>query len=260
MIRRLTLLFVSLALVLALVSPAADAAARERGVAVGAVPVTAALVTSYCASAEELAVLNLINQYRAQNGLPGLSLSLTLSKAAEYHSLDMAQYNYFSHNLADGTTWSQNITNHGYTYGTWKGENIAAGHATPQSVFDGWRNSPGHNANMLHPSFTAIGIGLVVQPGTTYTYYWTTTFGGVADQQAVGCDGSVPSTGSGPSAGSGGGSAPTAAPSANTGRSGRPARGTGGGTGGAGSQPTAKPSTAPKPGSGSTPSRPPRTR
>jgi uncharacterized protein YkwD len=61
------------------------------------------------------------------------------------------------------------------------GENIAAGFSTAQDVFNAWKNSPGHNANMLDPSFKAIGIGLATVSGSSYTYYWTTDFGGVVD-------------------------------------------------------------------------------
>ncbi|MDP9369945.1 MAG: SH3 domain-containing protein [Chloroflexota bacterium] len=134
-----------------------------------------------CADPEERTFLGLINNYRAANGLPGLQLSESLSGAADYHSVDMAHKDYFSHTLANGVTWGQNIANHGYTYDTYQGENIASGNESASATFDQWRNSPGHNANMLNPNFTAIGIGRAYNGNATYDWYWTTTFGGYVD-------------------------------------------------------------------------------
>ena len=42
---------------------------------------------------------------------------------------------------------------------------------------DAWKNSPGHNQNMLDGSWTEIGIGRAYNSGSTYGWYWTTTFG-----------------------------------------------------------------------------------
>ena len=72
----------------------------------------------------------------------------------------------------------------GYDYYTSKGENIAAGQATGAAVFTSWRNSSGHNANMLGSGYKVIGVSLVVVPGSPYTYYWTTDFGGYVDPTA----------------------------------------------------------------------------
>ena len=93
----------------------------------------------------------------------------------------MAQNNYFDHNdLPIGRTWSARISDCGYNHGTYIGENIAAGYPFAQSAFDAWKNSPGHNSNMLSTSFTAIGIGRY-QGGGTFGTYWTTAFGGYDD-------------------------------------------------------------------------------
>jgi len=72
----------------------------------------------------------------------------------------------------------------GYNYNTCMGENIAAGYSTAAAVFEAWKKSSGHNANMLKAEFKVIGISLKVVPGTTYTYYWTTDFGGYVDPSA----------------------------------------------------------------------------
>jgi hypothetical protein len=72
----------------------------------------------------------------------------------------------------------------GYGYNTSKGENIAAGYSTAEAVFTGWKNSPGHDANMLNTNFTVIGIGLEYVQGSPYGNYWTTDFGGYVDPTA----------------------------------------------------------------------------
>ena len=129
---------------------------------------------------EEQQFLTLINNYRAQNGLQPLGASYLLSKAAQWKSQDLGVNAYFAHD--DLTrTWVQRIRDCGYLYNAWMGENIAGGYQSAQSVFDGWRNSPGHNANMLGENYTAIGIGRAVVSGSPYGVYWTTDFGSVLD-------------------------------------------------------------------------------
>jgi hypothetical protein len=145
-----------------------------------------------CIDGEELAVLGLINDYRAANGLAPLWLSQTLSAAAEHHSASMATHGYFAHDLlAEGTGWSENIVNHGYGYDTWLGENIAGGQWDAWVAFDDWRNSPSHNAAMLSPHYAAIGIGWVYDEESLYGWHWTTTFGGLVDAPAALCGGGM---------------------------------------------------------------------
>ena len=122
-----------------------------------AVGVLAGVVAPAPASADsqEQAFLGLVNDYRARNGLGGLSLNGRLDAAADYHSRDMADHGY------DGRAW---------------GENVAAGYADADAVFVAWRRSPEHDRNMLGRGFDEIGIGRA--RGADATWYWTTTFGG----------------------------------------------------------------------------------
>lgn len=135
---------------------------------------------SIALDASESQFLVLINNYRAQNGRSPLAASYTLSRAAQWKSSDMAANNYFAHD--DLTrTWVARIRDCGYTQNAYIGENIAAGQNTAQSVFDAWKNSPGHNSNMLSANYTAIGIGLAYVPGSPYGYYWTNEFASIND-------------------------------------------------------------------------------
>jgi uncharacterized protein YkwD len=137
--------------------------------------------SEYCADSQEAKFLSLINSYRKANGVGSLRLSRTLGAAAEHHSRDMARYNYFGHTLHNGTAWSTNIVNHGYTVSGTMAENIAAGNSSAQATFDQWRGSSGHNRNMLNPNLKAIGIGRASKSTSRYGWYWTTTFGGRFD-------------------------------------------------------------------------------
>lgn len=131
--------------------------------------------------AEEQTFLKLINDYRVNNGLGTLQVSVSLTNAADWMSNDMATKGYFSHTDSAGRDSFTRMQNFGYNFNTWLGENIAAGYSDAVNTFNQWKNSPGHNENMLHPSFKVIGIGRVANLGAYYRYYWTTDFGGVVD-------------------------------------------------------------------------------
>lgn len=132
---------------------------------------------SSAAQTEEEKLLGLINDFRAQNGLPALGRNGALDTAALNHSRDMANRSFFSHNTPEGGTPDQRISAAGYSF-SWWGENIyksAPGDASAQSAFTSWVNSTGHRANMLGSNFTHIGIGrATAADGRTY---WTNTFG-----------------------------------------------------------------------------------
>lgn len=160
---------------------------------------TATAASSYCADPEEAAMLKLINEYRSQNGLPALTLSPTLGAAAKHHSESMAQFNYFDagHDLRfegpnqDQTvTWQENIANFGYPDNTTtsRAENLAAGYETAAETLAQWQTSPSHNKHLLSDKYQAIGIGRATNPDSDYTWYWTVTFGSLADAEAQPCD------------------------------------------------------------------------
>jgi uncharacterized protein YkwD/uncharacterized protein YraI len=133
-----------------------------------------------CLDDEEVHFLSLINSYRAASGLKPLSVSTSLSSAAAFHSIDMAENGYLDHTMPDGTTVQQNLANFGYSAGT-SGENIAAGTDTADAAMQTWQNSAEHNANMLDGDYSAIGIGRAYNPDSAYGWYWTTDFGDVND-------------------------------------------------------------------------------
>jgi uncharacterized protein YkwD len=126
---------------------------------------------------EERAFLDLINNYRRNNGAGNLSLQNQLGAAADHHSQDMADKNYFSHTLSNGDSAEKNIERFGYTNWSYVGENIAAGQETGKAVMDAWKSSHEHDQNMRNKNFTEIGIGRAYNKNSKYGWYWTTTFG-----------------------------------------------------------------------------------
>ncbi len=139
---------------------------------------------AYCADSEESALLTLINEYRAENGLNPLVLSQTLSEAADAHSRDMADNNFMSHDGSNGSQPQDRLQDHGYTSFSMFAENIFGGEKDAAAAFAWWKSSPGHNANMLNPSLGAIGIGRAGNPDTETGWFWTTTFGDKVDAAA----------------------------------------------------------------------------
>ena len=121
----------------------------------------------------ELQVLNLVNEQRANYGLPALNYSTELEAVAYSHSKDMAQNNYFSHTNLAGKSPFDRIKAAGISYRS-AAENIAAGQKTPQEVVNAWMNSQGHRANILNSSVTKMGVG--IYSGGSYGIYWTQLF------------------------------------------------------------------------------------
>lgn len=151
-------------------------------------------VSDLSTDAEEAAFLTLINAYRAQNGRGALALSTNLNRAATWHGGDMGAKGYFSHTDSLGRNPSARARDCDYPSGA--GENIAAGTVwdTAQEAFTAWRNSSGHNANMLNANYTMIGIARVYVSGSRYGWYWVTNFGTVNDGTSGGGGGQATAT------------------------------------------------------------------
>ena len=130
-------------------------------------------------TANENAMLALINNARSSNGLSTLSLDGKLTAAALRHSNDMACNDFVDHSGSDGTLWYDRITAEGYDYTTAK-ENIYVGDpafgGTPAGAFEWWMNSQIHRDNILSSDITEIGIAYVYNSGSSYGGYYTLVF------------------------------------------------------------------------------------
>jgi uncharacterized protein YkwD len=148
---------------------------------------------------EEQAFLNLINQYRAQNGRAPLTVSSSLNNAAAWLAKDMTTKRYFSHTDSLGRDMATRLGQ--CDARPYNGENIAAGtyRSSAQDAFNAWRNSSGHNANMLRSSFVQIGIARHYDASSPYRWYWVTDFSTSSDGGSTG--GSTASSGGSTSSG-----------------------------------------------------------
>ncbi|WP_369185074.1 CAP domain-containing protein [Streptomyces sp. Y1] len=117
-------------------------------------------------------VVDLVNAERAKAGCGPVTAESRLASAAQSHSDDMADRNYFDHASPEGYHADHRIEATGYRWSTW-GENIARGQKDPAAVMDAWMNSPGHRANILNCAFKQLGVG--VRTGADGPW-WTQVF------------------------------------------------------------------------------------
>jgi uncharacterized protein YkwD len=107
----------------------------------------------------ERSLLCLNNAVRLRSGLNPIASDARLQGAASAHSADMAARLYFDHVTPEGVTAAARALAAGYTAGV--GENIGASNGLAAIlVFRAWRASPGHNLNLLYPTYQATGIGV----------------------------------------------------------------------------------------------------
>ncbi|KQV44847.1 MULTISPECIES: CAP domain-containing protein [unclassified Duganella] len=107
---------------------------------------------------------------------PPLAWNQQLAEAAQAHSEDMAQQNYFAHKNKQGNEVPQRAEAQGYR---WRhvGENISRGQTSAQEAVTGWINSPGHCRNLMNPRFTEFGAGVGIRRSKRPAAYWTQVFG-----------------------------------------------------------------------------------
>ncbi len=103
------------------------------------------------------AVADNINAMRAEGGLAALTVSSSLSSIADDRCVYLIANNIFSH---DGATTA---------------EILCSGATSASAACTGWRNSPGHYANIMTASYTQMGIACVFN--TAYgVELWCVTF------------------------------------------------------------------------------------
>ena len=110
-------------------------------------------------TADEAAMLNLINHERTSRGLKPLKVNHDAQLVAEAHSLDMFARGYFAHIDPDGHDPFQRMQAVGLQFSA-AGENLALA-PTLQLAHQGLMNSPEHKANILSPDYTSVGIGII---------------------------------------------------------------------------------------------------
>ena len=115
------------------------------------------------------AAASMISGYRRNNGLGDVTLDPKLMQMAEQQARAMATKDKLDHDVAGN--FQQRLRKSGYRAQT-GAENIGAGYHTLAEAFSGWRDSPGHKANMLLKGATQMGIASVYVPNTKYKVFW----------------------------------------------------------------------------------------
>ena len=115
----------------------------------------------------------LVNEHRNNNGVASFTVDSVMEECAYDKSKHMSDNKYFAHEYNGKLWWDM----YPEKYANWSnlGENIVLSYTDPNKVytreeckeiaedlFTLWKNSPGHNANMLNASFKQIGFGLYV--------------------------------------------------------------------------------------------------
>ena len=105
-------------------------------------------------------VITWTNLQREQNGLPPFLEHRLLDQAAQAKLDDMFARQYFAHESPTGAGPGEVIQSVGFEYLT-VGENLALGDFdNDEKLVNGWMNSPGHRANILHQTFIHIGVAV----------------------------------------------------------------------------------------------------
>lgn len=102
----------------------------------------------------ELILISLINSYRDKNDLPVLHLDNTHCQLAQTRvnyclEVGVITHDYFfKHNkiLTD-----QRVS---------CAENLAMAYSSPKSILNAWKNSKGHNENLLFPHWEYVGVSI----------------------------------------------------------------------------------------------------
>jgi uncharacterized protein YkwD len=110
-------------------------------------------------SRSESALLREMNRVRTVHGMRTLRFDARLERAARSHSRDMTVHGYFAHGAFGARMRAFGVQ------GSFAGENLAWGvgeRGTARGIVRAWLASPGHRANLLHPSFRRVGVGALV--------------------------------------------------------------------------------------------------
>lgn len=151
---------------LALTGCAGETTSIAPGAAIGgAVPSIYLPLSGQNASLDTGAARDMISAYRRGRGGGPLTIDPQLQRLAETEAAAMA--------VADKPSQSRTVRNAigrlGYDAAD---ANLSAGYRTLAEAFSGWRDSPQHNAVMLAPEATRMGIATAYAPGSKYKVYW----------------------------------------------------------------------------------------
>jgi hypothetical protein len=122
------------------------------------------------ARAEDITAM--ISQYRREHGLPAVKTDAKLTAVAQRQAQAMASSGIMDHDVAGSFATRISGTNTASA-----AENIAAGTKTWADTLRIWKDSPGHNTNLLRPDADIIGVAVAHNDNTRYKTYWAMVIG-----------------------------------------------------------------------------------
>lgn len=111
-----------------------------------------------------------ISAYRTSKGRGRVVIDPDLVVIAQNHATAQAKANKVGH--AIGGSFQSRIRAVEEQRGV-SVENVSAGYRTFAEAFSGWRESAGHNANLLNDKVTRLGIAKAVNPESKFKVFWT---------------------------------------------------------------------------------------
>lgn len=111
---------------------------------------------------DEQMTLDLINEYREENGLADLKPLSSLQNVAKLKAEDLVNNQYFSHTSEQLGTPFEMLQNNNVEYKI-AGENLA-GNINCKRAVEAWINSPLHRDNILDERFEYTGICAIDSP------------------------------------------------------------------------------------------------
>ncbi len=133
------------------------------------------------AQVDAQAAASMISGYRRNNMLGDVTVDPQLMQMAQEQARAMATKDKLDHNVVGN--FKDRLRRSGYR-ATVGAENIGAGYHTLAEAFSGWRDSPGHRANMLLRGATHMGIAAVYVPNTKYKVFWALILAAPDDRRA----------------------------------------------------------------------------
>src|SRR5688500_12053923 len=110
---------------------------------------------------KERAIVRAINRQRARHGLAKVRTSRRLAKAADFHSWEMLDADYFAHESRDGGPFDRRVRR--YAKHRALAETLArvggCGDGSARKIVKMWMNSSGHRGVLLSSTYRRVGIG-----------------------------------------------------------------------------------------------------
>jgi len=144
--------------------------------------VVAIIALAGTAGAEDLAATAqaAISRYRAEHGLPPVTVDPKLMALAAEQARAMAKADLLEHTV--DRPFEARVASYDPDIAV---ENIAAGTRTFASTLDIWKHSPGHDANLRRAGVTRFGIASAPAPESKYKIFWSLIMAGPSTHHGV---------------------------------------------------------------------------